>query len=76
MILNLESRAAIPWGDYVWFKGYIKKISVCAWMGLLGCLKTKSFVISRNIKCDSNCIFCPSTWGNQEYLFFQCPYSM
>lgn len=64
MILNLESRATIPCSDYVWLKGYIKKIFVCAWMGLLGCLKTKSFLISRNINCDSNCVFCPSTWEN------------
>lgn len=43
--------------DYLWLKGCINKLSVSAWMRFLCCLKTKSFLISRNVNCDSNCVF-------------------
>ena len=60
----------------MWFKGCIKKLSICTWMGFLGRLKTKSFLISRNVNCYSNCVFCPSTSETQDHLFLQYPFSM
>lgn len=37
------------WVEWVWFKGCIKKLSLCAWMIFKRCLKTKEFLLNRNV---------------------------
>lgn len=39
----------LQWAPLIWFKGCIKKHSICAWMFLRGTLKTKDFLLQRNV---------------------------
>lgn len=44
----------ITWPSLLWFRGCIKKHSICARMFLKRRLKTKEFLLQRNVNCDSN----------------------
>lgn len=59
----------------IWFTGCIKKHSICAWMFLRGRLKTKDFLLKRNVDCDSCCVLCNCTWETSTHVMAQCPYS-
>lgn len=51
-----------------------KKHSLCTWMVLRGCLKTKEFHLERNVNCGSCCVLCDCTWESSKNLFLHCPY--
>lgn len=63
------------WPSMIWFTGCIKKHSICAWMLLRERLKTKDFLLQRNVACDSCCVLCNCTWETAIHLMTQCPYS-
>eukprot|EP00268_Persea_americana_P014334 TRINITY_DN16344_c2_g1_i1.p1 TRINITY_DN16344_c2_g1~~TRINITY_DN16344_c2_g1_i1.p1 ORF type:complete len:114 (+),score=8.98 TRINITY_DN16344_c2_g1_i1:420-761(+) len=63
-----------PWVDKVWFKGCIRKHSMCAWMIFRGCLKTKNFLAQRGVECDNCCAFCSCTWETMEHILLNCLY--
>ena len=49
--------------------------TVCAWMALNACLKTKAFLKHRNILCDTCCALCESTWEDLQHLLLFCPFT-
>lgn len=59
----------------IWFKGCIKKDSMCAWMFLRGRLKRKDFLLQRNVDCDSCRMLCYCTWETSSHLMLHCPFS-
>ena len=59
-IYNIPNQQ-ILWTSTIWFKGCIKNHFICAWMLFKGQLKTKDFLLQRNIECDSCCAFCDCT---------------
>ena len=64
------------WAPLIWFKGFIKKHSICAWMFLRGKLKTKDFLLQRNVACNSCCVLCDEcTWEIGSQLMLHCSYS-
>lgn len=65
----------LQWAPLIWFKGCIRKHSICAWMFLRGKLKTKDFLLQRNVDCDSCCVLCDCTWESGSHLMLQCSYS-
>lgn len=65
----------LSWPSLIWFAGCIKKHSICAWMFLRRRLKTKDFLLQRNVDCDSCCMFCNCTWETSTHLMIHCPYS-
>lgn len=66
---------SLQWPSMIWFKGCIKKHSICAWMLLRGRLKTKDFLLQRNVACDCCCVHCNYTWETAIHLMIKCPYS-
>ena len=76
LMLTNQIGQSVSWMSYIWFKGCIRKNFVCGWMMLLGCLKTKAFLLQWNIQCDSNCALCVATWVSGEHLTIHCPFSM
>lgn len=65
----------LQWVPLIWFKGCIRKHSICAWMFLRGKLKTKDFLLQRNVDCNSCCVLCDCTWESGSHLMLQCSYS-
>ena len=74
MVRGFTNRG-IQWPSWIWFKGCIKKHSMCAWMFLQRRLKTKEFLLQRNVPCDSHCALCDATWESDLHLMIQCPFS-
>lgn len=64
----------LQWTPLIWFKGCIKKHSICAWMFLQGKLKTEDFLLQRNVDCDSCFVLCDCTWESGSHLMPQCSY--
>lgn len=44
-------------------------------MFLRGRLKTKDFLLQRNVACDSCCVLCNCTWETATHVMVHCPYS-
>jgi len=65
----------LSWTSAIWFKGAIKKHSICAWMFFRGRLKTKDFLLQRNVDCDTCCVLCDCTWETSLHLMLHCPYA-
>lgn len=65
----------LQWTSAIWFKGCIKKHSVCGQMLLKGRLKTKNFLLQKHVDCDSCYALCDWTWETSTHLMIQCPYT-
>ena len=65
----------VSWTSSIWFKGGIKKHSVCAWMFFQGRLKTKDFLLQRSVDCDTCCVLCDCTCETSLHLMLHCPYA-
>eukprot|EP00268_Persea_americana_P009536 TRINITY_DN13817_c0_g1_i2.p1 TRINITY_DN13817_c0_g1~~TRINITY_DN13817_c0_g1_i2.p1 ORF type:complete len:147 (-),score=5.86 TRINITY_DN13817_c0_g1_i2:254-694(-) len=74
LICNVPNQQ-IQWTSTIWFKGCIKNHLVCAWMLLKGRLKTKDFLLQKNVACDSCSAPCDCTWETASHLMIHCPYS-
>ena len=73
-ICNIPNQQ-IPWTSAIWFEGCIKMHSICAWMSFKGRLKTKDFLLQRNVACHTCYALCDCTWETSTHLMLQCPYT-
>lgn len=44
-------------------------------MLLRGRLKTKDFLLQKNVDCDTCCVLCDCTWETTSHLMIHCPFS-
>lgn len=73
---KFQGPAPVDWSGMIWFKGNIKKDSVCAWMAIQNSLKTKIFLATTIYIANTVFVLCNSNNEDCMCLFTESPFSL